>query len=269
MARKSGGDDTPKSFVRLMQFHTTGKRISSGLDDGRPRGQMKHRRSADERSKEPTELIGTPAVKSEALEIPTIMPGEPLADFAARVDHAMPILGLRDGSRSSAAKLPGVKERSTKHNRCLEKMQEAWREEERRRKEKLEEKLEDQEEERENEELLWSSLPTNGGTKRKRKKSNIATIGLDGTGDEDPWASLTDSRAEFKQKTLQDVVKSPPQLRKIQSTFKQQGVAKVDVGNVPASVGSLRRREVMGEARRGIIEGYRSMMSESSSRMTT
>ena len=133
----------------------------------------------------------------------------------------------------------------------------------------MEEELEEHEEGRENNELLWFSLRSNGGAKRKRTKSNISTIGLVGMGDEDPWASLNDSRAESKQKTLQDVVKSPPQLKKIQNTFKQHGAANVDVGNVPVSVGSLRRREVMGEARRAIIERYRSMMSKSSVRVTT
>jgi len=34
----------------------------------------------------------------------------------------------------------------------------------------------------------------------------------------------------------------------------------VDVGNVPGSVGSLRKREELGEARRRVIEGYRKRM---------
>jgi hypothetical protein len=57
------------------------------------------------------------------------------------------------------------------------------------------------------------------------------------------------------------VVQAPPQLKKIKSKFKEVvGGVSVDVGNVPGSVGSLRKREEMAEAGRRVIEGYRKRM---------
>ena len=58
-----------------------------------------------------------------------------MADFAARVNQALPVGGL-----SRKGKQPdGVKERQTKTEKRLHKMYAEWREEEARRKEKLEE----------------------------------------------------------------------------------------------------------------------------------
>ena len=66
------------------------------------------------------------------------------------------------------------------------------------------------------------------------------------------------------ERNLQDVVQAPPQLLKtVQSKLKVVGGgggAAVNVGNVPGRVGSLRKREEMGEARRRVIEGYRQKM---------
>jgi hypothetical protein len=224
-----------------MQFQTLGKRLPKGLDDGSEKKKSKKRK-----------LDVPTAAISEAPPVPTqptpkILPGERLSDFAARVDQALPLTGL---DKQRAAKVPGVKERPTKHNKRLERMQKEWRETERRRKEKREEEMDEFEDEKEEQGLLWNS----GGKKKKRSVG-----GPDG--DEDPWKALEKSRADAKQRNLQDVVQAPPQLKKVKSLFKEVGGGVgVDVGNVPGRVGSLRKREELGEARRKVIDGYRERM---------
>jgi hypothetical protein len=260
-------DDTPKSFARLMQFHTLGKRLPKGLDDGSAESARKNKKRKLDSVGAPTAASGAappppppPPPATETPPIPKIRPGEPLADFAARVDQALPIAGLGSTDKQRALKVPGLKERTTKHNKRLERMQHEWREAERRRKEKLEEEVDELEEEREEHSLLWSGAR---GEKKKRKKRK-GRDGPAGDEDDDPWKVLEQSRAGTKQRNLQDVVQAPPQLLKtVQSKLKVVGggggVA-VKVGNVPGRVGSLRKREEMAEARRRAIEGYRKKM---------
>jgi hypothetical protein len=253
-------DDTPKSFARLMQFHTLGKRLPKGLDDGNTQPKKNNKK----RKLDTVDTSGTATAIVEPSEqpqpIPKILPGERLSDFAARVDQALPITGLRTTDKQRASKVPGLKEHTTKHNKRLERMQNEWREMERRRKEKLEEELDELENEREEHDLLWNGVGSKATKKQKKqKKSPVGGPGADD--DDDPWKTLEKSRAEVKQRNLQDVVQAPPQLKKFKSKFKEIGGGMgADVGNVPGSVGSLRRREEMGEARRKVIEAYRKRM---------
>ena len=247
---KLNTDDTPKSFARLMAFHTLGKRLPSGLDDGSAEKKGKKRKLNDNMKTTANATTTEPPTPALPPPPPKIQPGERLSDFAARVDQALPISGLRGTDKQRALKVPGLKEKTTKHNKRLERMQKEWREEEARRKARREEEVEELEDEREErgETGLWAD------NKRGKKRKNA----LDG---EDPWKALEKTRAEAKQKNLQDVVQAPPQLKKVKSKFKDVGGGVgVDVGNVPGSVGSLRKREEMGEARREVIEGYRRMM---------
>lgn len=237
-------DDTPKSFIRLLQFHTLGKRLPKGLDDGSERTSKKRKRDP---SKASTAAVAEPA-PAQKDTVPKIQPGERLSDFAARVDQALPIIGLRQTDKLRALTIPGLKERPTKHNKRLERMQQEWRETEQRRTEAREEMLDELEEEREEQGLLWS-------IERKKKRKGKGPAQDD---DGDPWKVLETSRADAKQRSLQDVVQAPPQLRLVKSKFKEVGSGVgVDVGNVPGSVGSLRKREELGEARRRVIDSYR------------
>jgi hypothetical protein len=252
-------DDTPKSFARLMQFHTLGKRLPKGLDDGNIQPKKNNKKRKLDTADTPDTVAAIPEPSQQPQQIPKILPGERLSDFAARVDQALPIAGLRTTDKQRASKVPGLKERTTKHNKRLERMQNEWREMERRRKEKLEEEMDELEDEREEQDFLWNGVGSKTTKKEKQKKSRGGDPNADD--DEDPWRVLEKSRAEAKQRNLQDVVQAPPQLKKVKNKFKEvSGGVGVDVENVPGSVGSLRKREEMGEARRKVIEGYRKRM---------
>jgi hypothetical protein len=254
---KETADDTPKQFARLMRWSTEGKKLPKSLDDGNDRRASKKKRKLDD----DITLNDTEVKKDVA---PRILPGERLSDFAARVDQALPLSSLaslnsrKDGKPLDPALKNIVKERPTKHNKRLLRMQKEWREEEARRKAKREEKAEEDEEKNEEDGLLWNGV---GGTtsKKKKKGRNTTVVGLEGS-DDDPWAELTKQKREAtKQKNLQDVVQAPPQLdhRKAIGKGRIFRDVVVDVENVPSSVGSLRKREEVATKRREVIEQYR------------
>ena len=233
-----------------MQFHILGKRLPRGPDNGttQPSGKKTKKRKLDTTDTPTTQEEAPPTTQSQPT--PKILPGERLSDFAARVDQALPIIGLRGTDKQRAAKVPGLKERTTKHNKRLERMHKEWRETEKRRKDKQQEEMDELDDEREEQGLLLWNEVEDSGRRRKRKSAE----------DEDPWKALAKSRTETKQRNLRDVVQAPPQLnKKVQSRFKEVGGGGVgvDVENVPGSAGSLRRREELSEARREVIEGYR------------
>ena len=123
-----GEDDTPKAFARLMQFRSTGKG-PKGLDNGDAPKSKKRKLDQDTQKK---------ASENTAPPIPKIMPGERMSDFAARVNQALPISGLARKGKT----VEGVKERMTKHEKKLRKLQAEWRKEEARIREKEEEERE-------------------------------------------------------------------------------------------------------------------------------
>lgn len=263
-------DDTPRAFARLLNFQKTGKQPTHTLDDGSvPKAKKRKCRPDTPTNTAPQTKDVSTAPETATINPPDIkiLPGERLADFSARVDQALPIAGLRTKGQTSSIKIPGVKteERKTKHNRRLERMQKEWREEELRRKEKLDEEMEDKEDEKEEQQLLWDGIRA-GGRKKKRKGDKGAGMVDE---DDDPWAELEEKRRESKQKNLQDVVKAPPQLKGVKSQFKDHGIAGVNVGNVPGSVGSLRKREEIGAVRRQVIDEYRKMMETSVPHLST
>jgi hypothetical protein len=245
-----------------LNFQRTGKRPTHTLDDGTIQKGKKRKREAEDAAKAVGKATDMPANTSETptAEPPKmkILPGERLADFAARVDQTLPITGLKTKGHSS--KIPGVRteERKTKHNRRLERIQKEWREEETRRKEKLEEAMEEEEKDAERQERLWDGFKAGGSKKTKKKKGD--KLGSDQGDDEDPWAELEDRKQDTKQKNLQDVVKAPPRLKGVKSNLKHYGTVGVDVRNVPGSVGSLRKREELGATRRSVIDEYRKMI---------
>ncbi len=238
-------DDTPRVFARMMQLQTSKKRQRSGLDDGNDNAVTKKRRKADQSHDRSIEAAPLEAVTKP--EMPKILPGERLGDFAARVDQAMPVGGLM---RKGKPKIGGVKEGQTKTEKKLKKMYATWHEEDAKRKEKLEEEKEIEEDAEAEMGVERSNL--NAATAKARKGRRE---------DDDPWAELTSKREQ--RKGLHDVVQAPPNFKALpKNKFKVRNGAKVDVDSIPSTAGSLKRREELSEARREVIERYRAMMSK-------
>lgn len=197
-----------------------------------------------------------------------IQPGESLSDFRARVDAALPLSGVSRSGR----KVAGVSDhRVTKHERRLKRLQKGWREEEARIREKEAEERELAEEEEDEERAMWedktSELPgastTNGKKKKKAKKGKRKLVaGEVENHSEDEWEALRKKR-EGGKKGLHDVVSAPPEFVKVpREIFKVKNGAGAKVGNVPNSIGSLRKREEVGEERKTIIDTYRELMAK-------
>jgi len=239
-------DDTPKAFLRLMQFSKTGKG-PNGLDDGILKSVNKKRKHAQNGEQAAISEL----VQDAPIPVPTILPGERLGDFAARVDQSMPIIGL-----ARKGKVGG--ERQTKHEKKLQKMVNTWKEEEARRLEKVSEAYDIAEQEEDEEQALleakMGTMPKSGmeGGRKGKKKNNQ---------DDDPWAELEAKRE--RPKGIHDIVQEPPSFTSMpKETFKVRDGAKVIVADVPNKAGSLKRREELGEARKDVITRYREMMAQ-------
>ncbi|KAF2425721.1 hypothetical protein EJ08DRAFT_638494 [Tothia fuscella] len=233
-------DDTPKAFARLMQLRDTGKGINS-LDNGDARAGNKKRK----RGPQETAVESMPKEVKEQTSRPMILPGERLADFAARVNQALPVSGLA----RKAKQVDGVKERQTKHEKKLQKLVNGWKEEEARRIAKAEGDRDIADEDMEAEKTIWEDRNAELMRGKKGKRIEI----------DDPWAELKGKRKEAT--SINDIVQAPPQFSTIpKNTFKVKEGTKTD--NVPAASGSQKRREELGETRLGLIERYREMMKE-------
>ncbi|KAJ5102081.1 hypothetical protein NUU61_004303 [Penicillium alfredii] len=281
-------DDTPRAFRRLMQFQTTGKRAPSGLEtEDKSRENKKRKRDTaatkNESSNKPTRADSqqTPANGTKATKqaMPTILPGEKLSEFAARVDRTLPLSEMTKSTKPGLGKLR--EGRQTRHEKHLRRLQRGWREDDVKIREREQEEREEREAEMENQLDLWKEWEAEAGAgkakkkaagaknkkNKKNKKGNSAGGSDDGevpdSGDDDPdpWAKLK-KRERAKQTNPFDVAQAPPQLKKPREIFKVRGGAKVDVANVPAAVGSLRRREELAGERRNIVEEYRRLMAE-------
>lgn len=261
-----GADDTPKEFARLMAFKTTGKR-RKGLDDGRPSKPPSNSKphSQKEIMATDTEPKETDTVDSEAQDVNAslkIQPGERLSDFAARVNQALPLAGVK----RTGKKVDGMTEhRLTRHDKKLRKLQEGWRKEEARIREKEEEARELAEEEQDEIEAMWedktADLPSKSTakTRKKAKKGKKKLVIGEVDDGQDEWEALRKKRQD--KRGLHDVVQAPPQIDRVpREIFKVKNGAKVNVGNIPNAAGSLRKREELGEERQSIIDTYRKMM---------
>ncbi|KAF2138655.1 uncharacterized protein K452DRAFT_255400 [Aplosporella prunicola CBS 121167] len=244
-----GADDTPKAFLRLMQLGQTGKGFN-GLDNGdAPRGKKRKTNEAQAAKTQKSE----PA--KPAAEMPKILPGERMSDFAARVDQAIPVAGLARKGKN----IEGVKERQTKTEKRIQKMISDWRVEEAKIKEREEEEQELAEEEAEEQGVTWEdkNAPEQKSKKKGKRKRQIGEVD---DKDDDPWAVLKAKRDEPK--GINDIVQAPPTFNVIpKEKFKVKNGAKVRVDNIPNSAGSLRRREELGATRQSIIDSYREMMA--------
>jgi hypothetical protein len=180
----------------------------------------------------------------------------------------------RKPTSRSGRKVAGISDhRVTKHERRLKRLQKGWREEEARIREKEAEERELAEEEEDEERAMWedktSDVPsTSGGgggqngkkKKGKNKGKKRLVAGEVDNHSEDEFEAL--KRKRQQRKGLHDVVSAPPEFTKTpREIFKVKNGAGAKVGNVPNAVGSLRKREEVGEERRTIIDTYRELMA--------
>lgn len=198
--------------------------------------------------------------------MPKILPGERMGDFGARVDQALPVVGL--GGKGGG--------RQTRAEQRMQRMQREWREEEARRKVRVEEAREEEAEE-DGEEFGegYLGLSGVGKGKGKKKRGKRRTNGKGGSGgdggrvddddddDGDPWAVVAANRKrELAEKEigggglvgLHDVVLAPPKFEKVPK--KQIGIEDL------VKKGGWKRQVEISEARREVVEGYRRMMRE-------
>ncbi|KAL2829252.1 hypothetical protein BDW59DRAFT_159243 [Aspergillus cavernicola] len=295
-------DDTPRAFRRLMQFQEQNQAASGGKSNSNKRKRdgedssddsegdatlVVTRKSTTKKKKKvpstatsttptPTQTqTETTEKKAATAATPKILPGEKLSDFAARVDREMPLSAMKRSSNPSASgdTTKSRDQRTTKHEKHLRRLQAQWREDDVRIKEREAAEREEREEDMDEQLQLWKKWEVDAGKKKKNPNANAGTNGKKkkggggGGGSEggvdddgpDPWAKLKKSRAAVNPF---DVAQEPPQLKKPKEKFKVRGGAKVDVANVPASMGSLRRREELASERRNIVEEYRRLMAE-------
>ncbi|KAL8853902.1 MAG: hypothetical protein Q9221_001209 [Calogaya cf. arnoldii] len=261
-------DDTPRAFTRLMNYTSTGQKTPRGLDDGiKPPTSKKRKRDSNN-----DEQTAQYAPRSSGTTIPKILPGERMGDYSARVDQALPVVGLISKGKG----IDGLKERQTKTERKMQKMQKEWREADMRRKEKLQEAEEEAEEEEDGGGRVTVDAIGNGKGKKKKgkRRKSKGGSGRDGSDDggggadddeDDPWAIFAANRRREQDEKdkgegkgglvgLHDVVLAPPKFTKVPTK-------KVDIADVVRK-GGLKRQVELSEARTSVIEGYRRMMKE-------
>ncbi|MCJ1465756.1 hypothetical protein MMC07_004375 [Pseudocyphellaria aurata] len=274
------GDDTPRAFTRLMNPQTTGWKPSKGLDDGDSASKKR------KRSTESNTTATTPAEPGSV--VPTILPTEPLSVFSARVDAAIPVSGLARSKHSSVT-VVGPRERQTKMEKRMQKMQAEWREAAAKRKDKLAEEEEVEENEGGDGFGDGKGFGVSGSGKARRKikikgktkrRKASATTGDDEIVDyDDSWAAIVAKQLGNRSNTasrsrsaglvgLHDVVLAPPKFSEIlkgklmaeNTSF--GGARHVRSVSKKASTIGLKKQEELGEARRSVVEAYRRIMNE-------
>lgn len=253
-------DDAPRAFKRMMALKA-GKAPKDGLDDGQ-RAKPPKKKNAKAAAEDANDA--EPAVKKKpelTKEMPTIRPGERMSEFAARVDAALPVMGLV--AKGTKGKDPlGLKIVRTRKERKMHKLYDEWRREE----EAIQDKRKEEAEEAEEKELEDDSMGVKwrvdmeAGRKKKGKKGKKGkSVYETDDGVDDPWAELKKKRGEAKI-GLHDVAKAPPVFKSVpQEVFKVRG-AGVNIGTIPKAAGSLKRREELQEVREEVVAQYRRMM---------
>lgn len=236
---KKNSDDTPKVFARLMAWHTQGRKLGSGLDNGdRPKKTKKKQKvQADKQATtDAHDSEGEPELQKEVSSAPQIKPGESLRDFSVRVDQSLPLTSLPKSNTNPNTHLPPdlqakAVQKLTKHNKRLARMQLEWRNTEAKLRAKEEEEAEENIEKIEEEKLLWDSVKTG----KKRKKGAKAL-------DDDPWKELEKKRRDTKQKNPRDVVQAPPTLPGVKNMFKDRAERRPPVVSAQTSKPSNGRK---------------------------
>lgn len=272
-----------------------GKKVRSGLDDGqrasaaaakkkkKEQQQQKQQQEAREAGEDADDKAMTTADAAQKRktptttadkEIPTIRPGERLSEFAARVDAALPIMGLVSKGTKNGKDPLGLKIQRTRKERKMHKLYDEWRREEAeiqdRRKEEAEEAEERELEENDGLGVKWRldmQAAAGGGKKKGKKgKKGKSVWEVDEKDDEDPWEELKRKRGEAKI-GLHDVVKAPPVLKVVPKQIIKVGGAGVDIGTIPKAAGSLKRREELQGVREEVVAAYRKMMEGKRARL--
>lgn len=281
---KRNADDTPKVFARLMAWHNEGKKLPSGLDNGDSQRRKKKQKNVAAAEKEEEEDgdggdgLGGGAQgqgqgkgkekgrlsSADAEGTPKIRPGESLAEFAVRVDQALPLSALPKSNTNPNAHLPEdlrakSTQKLTKHNKRLARVQSEWRRVEAKLRAKEEEEAEENEEKMAEEKLLWDGVKLG----KKRKK------GAKAIDDDDPWKELERKRLDSKQKNVRDVVEAPPVLPGIKNMFKEKAERQLAMPLVSSSKDrngkKVRSRDEIAEVRRtAILEAERRRASSGS-----
>lgn len=261
-----------------MRMQQSGGKLPSGLDDGIPKKSAKKRKREEVEAENDT--VAKPSKQNNTTSdanIPKILPGERMSDFSARVNIALPLSGVSKTGAHAPTEGPISKlreERMTKHEKKLRRLQKEWREEDARLREKEEEEKEEREAEDADEMDLWREWEVEAGVKKKKgkkgkKKAKGAADAEDGGNedhdddDDDPWAKI--NKKHTRPVNPLDVVQAPPEkLVKPKEKFKVKGMGgtKVEVADVPAAAGSLKRREELASERKSIVEEYRRIMAE-------
>lgn len=233
-----------------------GQKPPRGLDDGPP---LSKKRKGNAPSI--THITSSDQPKP-SINVPEILPFEPLSSFSARVDAALPISGL---SRSKGKVDPvDGKARQTKLEKRMQKMQQEWREADQRRKAQAADDEADSDD--------WSSRAKVPGKRNPRGKlKRRTTTAGEKEDDDDPWSVLTTKRLETSLPAtsapssglvgLHDVVLAPPKLKIPRETMKKRlhggGAGKGVLGGATG----MRRQAELGEEAIKVVEGYRRMMA--------
>lgn len=304
-------DDTPKAFARLLQQYQkktnpnpdtenqnngenqSRKRKRGGDNDNEKQKQKQKTLKKQQPQPKPSSKATTEQTTTQH-EIPKILPGERMSDFAARVDRSLPLSMITKAAANSNnnnthdpkdAKVRKLREdRQTKHERRLRRMQREWRVEDAKIRERREEEMEEKDAANEEINEQWKEWEKEAGkgakkkaqakkkTNKKKKKGPAGNNGEDSDddkyvaasdGDDDPWAKLN-HKGRSSQSNPFDVVQAPPEkLKKPREIFKVHGMggAKVHVADVPTAAGSLRQREQLATERQTIVEEYRKLMA--------
>jgi hypothetical protein len=260
-------DDAPRAFKRLIAF-AEGKKPRGGLDDGIL--LSKKQKKAAEAEAAGTSTDSSKAVKQsekQERDIPTIRPGERLAEFNARVDAALPLGGLITKQAVKNGKdVLGIKVPQTRKEKKMHKLYDQWRAEERKIQERREEEAELAEEQEMDDEqggVKWKiDMEDDAARKGKKKKGKKGKmLGEMGGKEEDPWEELKRKRGEGRI-GLHDVAKAPPELIVPTAKLPMVRGAAVNVGDIPKSAGSLRKREELQSLRGDVIASYRKLRDE-------
>ena len=227
------------------------KRKRGGEEDvGGPREK---KTSKGNPNKPPAPNIQKTAAQQQHKPALQILPGESLRAFNRRVDASMPIsLKGSKTSKTDPIPLPNAKSKSKQPTSTL---------------------AEDPEEEDYSDYLTDSSstysLDSHGDPRPKTFRPRTSRPPQKRTPGQkkkpkprgpspDPFAILLEKRAKAK---FGETAEAPPELRvKPKEILRAPRGTGVDVGLIPKAVGSIARREMLAEERRGVVERYREMM---------
>ncbi|KAF3128929.1 hypothetical protein TWF703_009124 [Orbilia oligospora] len=225
---KNDNDDTPKAFTRLMAYAAT----VDTLPESEP---------STTTAPEPSKPL-------------TLLPGEKLSDFSRRVDAAIPVSfkGLQRGEDNP-------KNRKLKKKKAAEEAEAAAGEE----------ITEDSYDFDDNGDPLPNHLKPHNHNPHTKQQVNKTTKGKRKDRSPSPFAVLREKRGAV-QSSINDVVQAPPSLTVPKEKLRDKtkgGVRGIQGLEVPKASGSLARREMLQEERKGVVERYRALMAARSGGM--